>query len=504
MQIKAPYRLHNIKHIKEFEKYVPKDYFPDSMLSFVSTHRLIIPPLLKKISDRLDVTIKTVEESHASLVNQIPQFLEDENPFQLFEILRKEFLDVTDDLPVSYDDCAVQACIKGLSLLNKIKPRSAVKLKEAFDRLKGKSEISGKLERRTLMINLIGEVFQVFLSTSNEAMNLFLKHTIIALLSYNTHTWAFEEEIWERIEEYDTPCIELIKEFWDLYCRKLMVLKELFLQPSVITFIQHFKDKIIKQQIPANLRRNIIDQMNMLFRDAPVSKVKNNINKIIGLYENVAGENELQRAKGILQNFLFLLKKYEDFFENNFYCSQIKVFYSPAHAYMKKKLNRETIARDKKLTFYPCKDYHDYLKGYYSHDCTVEEDLAGDHLSNPRFFNIRIFYSDEWVGNIYMLDYSEDKGIILIDRIQIKKSFTFMPIRFFSTFMKKLADLLVPTNSQMMIIAPHNISNFPHIMNSFKRYAEHCEKITFCCDETEEAFESYDEEVFYVLHPPAE
>ncbi|MBN1697671.1 MAG: hypothetical protein JW881_09170 [Spirochaetales bacterium] len=496
-----PFRLQSITQINAFRRYTTPDYFPESMLSFARSNPLVIPPLLNKIPLSLDVTIKTVEKTHEALISSIPHFLDDDRPFRLFEQLRAEFLDVTDELPENYDDLVTLICKTGIALLEGIKPKSAHRFSDTCGRIREKSEIIGKLERRTLAIDLMGEIFQIFLSTSNDEVGLFLKKTIIALISYDTQTSTFEEELWERIEAYEVPCIGLIREFMHLYCKKLSVLKSLFLHPSVVTFIQHFKDKIIKQRLPANLRRSVIDQMNTLYRDTSISKVKNNINKIIGLYEHVAADGELLRAKGILQNFLFLLDKYENFFEANFYCSQINVFHSLIHTFKKKKLDRNDIAENKKLTLYPCKDYHDYLKGYYSHDCTVDEDLAKDHLANPRFFNIRIFYSDEWVGNIYVLDYSCDREIVLIDRIQIKKSFTFMPIRFFSTFMEKFTGLLLPHGSRIKIIAPHNISNFPHISNSFRKYSEQCEKIAFNCDKTEEAFESYDEEIFYVLHP---
>lgn len=90
----------------------------------------------------------------------------------------------------------------------------------------------------------------------------------------------------------------------------------------------------------------------------------------------------------------------------------------------------ETYTRIESLTFYPTKDYLDLWKGSVSGDCT-KLNLGEEQLKTPSFFNIRIFKDSCWIGNIYMLDFTKECGVLLVDRIQIPRGVNAKYIHFF-------------------------------------------------------------------------
>ncbi len=128
------------------------------------------------------------------------------------------------------------------------------------------------------------------------------------------------------------------------------------------------------------------------------------------------------------------------------------------------------------LDFYPTKDYLDYLKGSISNDCTGTS-LGEKHLLTPQFFNIRIFKNEDWIGNIYMLDFCQDQGALLIDRIQISRSLNV----FYGQFFDYLRDMLIEMFNSVQyryILMPLTISNHETIQKIFNEYRKGLSKKT--------------------------
>jgi len=73
------------------------------------------------------------------------------------------------------------------------------------------------------------------------------------------------------------------------------------------------------------------------------------------------------------------------------------------------------------LSFYPCKDYLDICKAFASRDCTYREGFAEKHLLTPEYFSIRIFKGGKWIGNLYMLDYTRQARVLVLDRVQMPR-----------------------------------------------------------------------------------
>jgi hypothetical protein len=134
-----------------------------------------------------------------------------------------------------------------------------------------------------------------------------------------------------------------------------------------------------------------------------------------------------------------------------------------------KEVIRMTYTEMAVIKFFPTKDYMDLWHGIFSSDC-VGLDLGQKHLLTPNFFNVRIFMNDRWIGNIYMLDFT-DREILLIDRIQIPRD---IPAGFMG-FFQGLAEVFQEMFSEVPykeILMPLAISNHNKIQTVFNKYKD--------------------------------
>jgi len=122
------------------------------------------------------------------------------------------------------------------------------------------------------------------------------------------------------------------------------------------------------------------------------------------------------------------------------------------------------------LDFYPTKDYFDFFKGKISNDCTGNG-LSEKHLLTPHFFNIRIFKGKDWLGNIYMLDFCQEHGTLIIDRIQIPRELNVFYHQFFDYLRDVLIEMFedVPYKVILMPIAISNHATIQQIFNGHKK-----------------------------------
>jgi hypothetical protein len=112
----------------------------------------------------------------------------------------------------------------------------------------------------------------------------------------------------------------------------------------------------------------------------------------------------------------------------------------------------------------------DLHKGEISKDCTISE-LSTRQLLTPNFFNIRIFEKDDWIGNIYMLDFVTEYGVLLVDRIQIPRDFNADIIGFFPVLKEALKELFQDCGAKAILL-PQRISNHGSIQSGFNKYKD--------------------------------
>jgi hypothetical protein len=166
-----------------------------------------------------------------------------------------------------------------------------------------------------------------------------------------------------------------------------------------------------------------------------------------------------------------------------------------------KEVMRETYTEMTPIKFFPTKDYMDLWRGVLSSDC-VGLHLGQKHLLTPNFFNVRIFMHDAWIGNIYMLDFT-DRGILLIDRIQIPRD---IPAGFM-LFFKGLAEVFQEMFSETAykeILMPRTISNHDKIQTAFNKYKDTLPKKWVYFDNSSftifESVANQGAREYYVLH----
>ena len=268
--------------------------------------------------------------------------------------------------------------------------------------------------------------------------------------------------------------------------------------PHAHHFLSFTKNKLTRLSLSSHVKRNIIDVLNGVVEVKDIEKAKKKITHYLKMYEERTDPEEMLRLANILSNFFEKLHSFEGFFQK--LCSSARI--NDLHTLFCEKLRTrkidvESLTARVVFTLYPCKDMHDFLKGSYSCDCSGDADLAAAHLLNPRFFNIRIFQNEKWIGCIYMLDFT-DRGVLLLDRIQIGTQRAFILINFFPSFIKQFASFMNVRND-FSILAPSTISNFRIIQESFDLYAKGLPRMSFPLGADDRRFESARQKKFYVI-----
>jgi len=179
----------------------------------------------------------------------------------------------------------------------------------------------------------------------------------------------------------------------------------------------------------------------------------------------------------------------------------------PATVPLVTKKKKETIkektdpqfTRVKTLDFYATKDLFDLVKAKFSKDCT-DTYLGERQLMTDRFFNIRIFRKQKWVGNIYMLDFCDQHASLIVDRIQMPRERKALYHRFFDDLKEVLIEMFKDVNYQY-ILMPLKISNHGTIQKVYNTYRKKLTKKANWIESRVDQFESLNgTKTFYVLH----
>ncbi len=237
--------------------------------------------------------------------------------------------------------------------------------------------------------------------------------------------------------------------------------------------------RILRPQIPIEAFVRKLDRLELTVyqRNALTTMVRRaagpeSIARSLGAAERAArlfriAPRERTRLLGMLQNLRSELTKACDFYERyilekdlvplcRLYRPQV---FSVPRDFMS--VRRSLYLRER-LDLYPTKDYLDLLKGKISEDCTSEPELARAQLAEPRFFNLRMFSGNEWVGNIYCLDFGDPWRALVIDRIQVPRRFSTLYEQFFARLARAFRRLLRGSTYRYVLV-PRDISNHDHI-----------------------------------------
>lgn len=151
------------------------------------------------------------------------------------------------------------------------------------------------------------------------------------------------------------------------------------------------------------------------------------------------------------------------------------------------------------LEFYPTKDYLDLFRGKISKDC-IDVHLSEHQLMTPMFFNVRIFRNAQWIGNIYMLDFAQSDGVLLVDRIQIPRGTKAEYVHFFEDLVEALAQLFADVDYKE-ILMPLVISNHASVQKKYNSYRKKLPKRKIKLYPAYfDRFESLRRHDYYVIH----
>lgn len=129
------------------------------------------------------------------------------------------------------------------------------------------------------------------------------------------------------------------------------------------------------------------------------------------------------------------------------------------------------------LTFHPVKDYLDLCKSHFSDDCTGL-DLSEKQLGSQAYFCIRIFRNTTWLGNIYMLDFTKEHGLLVVDRIQIPRNLNAVYINFFGHLLEIFREMFSSVEYRQVLL-PLRISNHGFIQKAWNERKKGLKKRKF-------------------------
>lgn len=228
--------------------------------------------------------------------------------------------------------------------------------------------------------------------------------------------------------------------------------------------------------------RHIMNLMGYIHKNMTPDALYKALNKI----EGVAAKMSIpEDAKKRLHDYIGSMKKNMDrapfVYRNLFLTPDLETcqkLYRPTKVMKSEETIMETTIRQytqsTTIHFYATKDYFDLIKAKYSGDCT-DTHLGENQMLTPHFFNIRIFHKDDWIGNIYMLDFSEEQNCLIIDRIQIPRDLKMFYHQFFDYLKDVLIEMFEGIDYQY-ILMPLTISNHETIQKIFNDYKKHLPK----------------------------
>jgi len=233
----------------------------------------------------------------------------------------------------------------------------------------------------------------------------------------------------------------------------------------------------------------------------------NVLDKINILAQKILSEDTASQLADYISSMKYQTIMLKEFYEELFLTPALKkmrTLHTPGKVTHAKYSYQERIVRTNmlvaSLSFYPTKDYLDLCKGRISSDCAGLS-LSEHHLMTPEFFNIRIFANNEWIGNCYMLDFTKERGVLLLDRIQVPRDINAEYLNFFG-HLKDIFHEMFSAVDYNQVLLPTAISNHNSLQSVFNTYKNKLARAEFkIASECVEYFDSLKQtSPFYILN----
>jgi|GEM_PF-819143 len=255
--------------------------------------------------------------------------------------------------------------------------------------------------------------------------------------------------------------------------------------PSELRHLAHITPRDIKKMISSRIEKLGLTNRQKLFL-APYLKsgmrqedVEDALKRIDTVSSKLLKPDVWQKLHGYIESIKMKFSGIESFYNDIFLTKQLELVrrlhtpFRPARRLVNyQNIIKYSCTTEKNLQFFPCKDYLDLCKNRKSKDCTEPQTLGKNQLLTPFFFNIRVFNGARWIGNAYMLDLTKSHcGVLLVDRIQIARSYRAEYVDFFVSFRKVMEELFSQVDYSTILL-PARISNhnsIQKVFNAFKK-----------------------------------
>ncbi len=462
---------------------------------FVDTHAVPKPVSLGRLPKRIDLTLFALPVRADNAGRALPRALDGEDPLQPLRRLRMMYhRHALLDPNLCYSDVIARLLARDPHTRDE-SADAAPSLVEAV-----------QTQRR--FFEQLTAAFGRYIETKDKTEEHVLLNTCYTLLAYDSHSGRIDERLIETLykepETYLRGDLQTIRE---RHCGKLARLKRSIAGPIVARQLEKAKRATARTSLKSGVRSNLIRHLNDAASPDKLPGIEALVERALKLYREHAPSKDVVRVQGIVRNALQKHRFIHSFFEHHFLQPEIDGLYALLHAPRQTRSPRKRgstesadLAEKLVISLHPTKDYFDFLKAITSADCTWWPNLAGTHLLSPHFINVRMFRKRYWMGNVYLLDYSEEANTIVIDRIQLQDPEAFLPLRFFADFITRLVEELARAAPACRIIAAESISNSPLAQQSFFARTRGLARVSFAFAEADQHFECAQGRPLVVLH----
>jgi len=493
MAIDPPYRFNTIDDMKSFiGGYSNTQY--RHLLKVAKKHTIIQPPILSLIPDRFDFPLYNTRATVHQIIEDIElTFYTDDRPQ---EKETKQF-DFAEDVPLSYFDLLSELVSQGQNILKKKKAKTEMQAATPLP-VKGHC-VSSKIQDMNDLDELLAEMLRHYLNTRNRNVGIFVVKSIFLMLAYDPKKLLLDKDLLAKCKELNWGSTS--DGIYRILEKRLMRIQQSIFNPHFNKLFRMSKEKIIRLKVPRNFKSNTTALIDQFREKKDPIKAEKAFNRLMTVCAVNAPNDEMMKASGIFENVLKKFLSFNDFFKNKFSQEKTEEFFFlfSSHILRAEKLIKNIIDEVPYLSLFPCKDFHDFYKGVYSGDCSQDVNLATEHLFAPRFFNIRVFDKNKWVGNIYMLDYS-DKKTLIVDKIQIKSTTSVKIPGFVQRILNLLFHTLCTDNGFILLGPSSYISNYAHIEQQYISYNAKRNHVQFTLDNDDmRNFDCARSSRFYIL-----
>ena len=416
------------------------------LLKFAHSHRLSKPPLLANLPEVIElrmqylrqrtITTERVDVTSAGVCHPIPTFEDISGTLEL-----------SDDWVIDWDHTAAMKQAAQLVGVTDNSLSSALHMHDAL-----RKEVYSYVKTRKPLHSLRDVKRMVFLVTALFPGNEDIHHAL-------SHASATDGV-------YQCACLEL------LLCR-IPAFLEIAVRLDFKRLCRSIKGKLLHIGLPTPVRATLVSHLNEVstieqYRELATSRAPILLRK--SNTDTSVSQRVIETLKSALTDHGRVTQIYHEWFLPK-HLKMLQKAYTPRRIGDVKIIRTEKIVSESTvedvLFLYPTKDYLDLLKGAVSHDCTDGSGTGARHLATPEFFNMRIYRNDEWIGNIYCLDFSHFSKTMIIDHIQVPPENRVLWVSFFQALHRTMQEHF---KGITVLLPRSSISNHAQIRAAYATY----------------------------------